>query len=64
MRVENSQSRSFWVWESNSANFHLNKRGNFRSAAFVGVGGGGGGRRGERGEERYYKIMWFCELSW
>ena len=51
------------MWESDSVNFRLNKRGNFRSAAFVGVGGGGGGRRGERGEERYYKIMWFCELS-
>ena len=50
------------MWESDSVNFRLNKRGNFRSAAFVGVGGGGG-RRGERGEERYYKIMWFCELS-
>ena len=36
------------MWESDSANFHLNKRGNFRSAAFVGVGGG---RRGERGGE-------------
>ena len=60
------------MWESDSANFHLNKRGNFRSAAFVGVGGGGGegkgeergkGRRGERGGERFYKLMWFCELS-
>ena len=49
MRVENSQFRSFWVWESDSANFNLNKRGNFRSAAFVCVGGGG--RRGERGGE-------------
>ena len=59
------------MWESDSANFHLNKRGNFRSAAFVGVGGGGEGkgeergkgRRGERGGERFYKLMWFCELS-
>ena len=54
------------MWESDSANFHLNKRGNFRSAAFVGVGGGeerGKGRRGERGGERFYKLMWFCELS-
>ena len=48
------------MWESNSAN--LNKRGNFRSAAFVCVWGGGGGR-GERGGERFYKLMWFCELS-
>ena len=68
MRVENSQFRSFWVWESDSANFNLNKRGNFRSAAFVCVGGGGEergkGRRGERGGERFYKLMWFCELSW
>ena len=46
MRVENSQSRSFWVWESDSANFHFNKRGNFRSAAFEGVGGGEGEKRG------------------
>ena len=51
MRVENSQSRSFWVWESDSANFHLNKRGNFRSAAFVGVGGGEGEGEG-KGEKR------------
>lgn len=39
------------MWESDSVNFQLNERGNFRSAAFVGVGGGGGGRRGERGGE-------------
>ena len=60
------------MWESDSANFNLNKRGNFRSAAFVCVWGGGGegkgeergkGRRGERGGERFYKLMWFCELS-
>ena len=38
MKVENSQFRSFWVWESDSANFNLSKRGNFRSAAFEGVG--------------------------
>ena len=50
------------MWESDSVNFRLNKRGNFRSAAFVCVcvwGGGGG----ERGGERFYKLMWFCELS-
>ena len=51
MRVENSQSRSFWVWESDSVNFRLNKRGNFRSAAFVGVGGGEGEGEG-KGEKR------------
>ena len=51
MRVENSQSRSFWVWESDSVNFGLNKRGNFRSAAFVGVGGGEGEGEG-KGEKR------------
>ena len=51
------------MWESDSVNFHLNKRGNFCSAAFVCVWGGGGGRRGERGGERFYKVMWFCELS-
>ena len=50
MRVENSQSRSFWVWESESVNFHLNKRGNFRSAAFV--GGGGEGEGEGKGEKR------------
>ena len=50
MRVENSQSRSFWVWESDSVNFRLNKRGNFRSAAFVGVGGEGEGEG--KGEKR------------
>ena len=51
MRVENSHSRSFWVWESDSVNFRLNKRGNFRSAAFVCVcvWGGGEGKGEERG---------------
>ena len=39
------------MWESDSANFHLNKRGNFRSAAFVGVGGGEGEGEG-KGEKR------------
>ena len=39
------------MWESDSVNFHLNKRGNFRSAAFVGVGGGEGGGEG-KGEKR------------
>ena len=34
------------MWESDSANFHLNKRGNFRSAALEGVGGGEGEKRG------------------
>ena len=38
------------MWESDSANFNLNKRDNFRSAAFVCVGGGGGGEG--KGEER------------
>ena len=42
------------MWESDSVNFHLNKRGNFCSAAFVCVCGGGGegggeGKGGERG---------------
>ena len=46
MKVENSQFRSFWVWESDSANFNLSKRGNFRSAAFEGVGVGDGEKRG------------------
>ena len=32
------------MWESDSVNFRLNKRGNFRSAAFV---GGGGKERGK-----------------
>ena len=36
------------MWESDSVNFHLNKRGNFCSAAFVGVGG----RGKERGKGR------------
>lgn len=35
------------MWESDSVNFRLNKRGNFRSAAFVGVGGGRGKERGK-----------------
>ena len=39
------------MWESDSVNFHLNKRGNFRSAAFVGVGGGEGEGEG-KGEKR------------
>ena len=39
------------MWESDSANFHLNKRGNFCSAAFVGVGGGEGEGEG-KGEKR------------
>ena len=37
------------MWESDSVNFHLNKRGNFRSAAFVGVGGGGRGKERVKG---------------
>ena len=39
------------MWESDIANFHLNKRGNFRSAAFVGVGRGEGEGEG-KGEKR------------
>ena len=39
------------MWESDSVNFHLIKRGNFRSAAFVGVGGGEGEGEG-KGEKR------------
>ena len=64
MRVENSQSRSFWVWESDSVNFRLNKRGNFRSAAFVGVGGGGRGKeRGKgRGEVLQDNVVLWTEL--
>lgn len=38
------------MWESDSVNFRLNKRGNFCSAAFVGVVGGGRGK--ERGKGR------------
>ena len=40
------------MWESDSVNFRLNKRGNFRSAAFVGGGGEGEGKGEKRGITR------------